>query len=143
DEWIRGPAPGQSLAVYLRSGIAPLLTELAARDPDDSCPTWWPADQTYGFWRRRMAHETTVHRVDVQGALGPVVDPITEEIALDGIDEVLTLWFEHRLAVLNVSATRDYVVAVRTGGREWLVHAGTERTRTFRGWSDPDGPTQA
>ena len=26
--------------------------------------TWWLPDQTVGFWARRMAHETAVHRVD-------------------------------------------------------------------------------
>jgi uncharacterized protein (TIGR03083 family) len=141
-EWQRSPRPGQDLAAYVRAGVAPLLVELAAHRPDEICQTWWPADQTYGFWRRRMAHETIVHRIDVQGAAGGPIDDVDDDIALDGIDEVLTLWFEHRLAVLNVTATRDHVVTIRTGGREWVAHAGLERNHTHRpvdpAETDPD-----
>lgn len=135
DEWQSAPVPGQSLAGFVRSGIAPLLVELSAHEPDAPCSTWWLADQTYGFWRRRMAHETTVHRVDVQGAAGVDIDEVAEDIAVDGIDEVLTLWFEHRLRELNMAGTRDHKVTVRSGGREWLTMATTERTSTKRAWS--------
>lgn len=130
--WQEEPSPGQDLADYVRSGAAPLLAELGAHQPDEPCPTWWPDEQNYGFWRRRMAHETTVHRYDVQGAAGTTPDPVPDDVALDGIDEVLTLWFLHRLSVLGVSGTRDQVVSVRAGGLEWLAAAGTERTATRR-----------
>jgi uncharacterized protein (TIGR03083 family) len=123
-EWQRDPAEGQDLAGYVRSGVAPLLAELSAHRPQDECPTWWPVEANYGFWRRRMAHESTVHRYDVQGAAGMTPDDVPEDVALDGIDEVLTLWFEHRLSVLGVSGTRDKVVSVRAGGMEWLARAG-------------------
>lgn len=131
-EWQREPAGHQDLADFVRTGAAPLLAELAAHRPDESAPTWWPDEPNYGFWRRRMAHETTVHRYDVQGAAGMVPDEVPDDIALDGIDEVLTLWFLHRLAVLGVSGTRDQVVLVRTGGLEWLTRAGAEHTSTRR-----------
>jgi uncharacterized protein (TIGR03083 family) len=131
-DWQDAPAGGQELADYVRSGAAPLLAELGAHQPDEPCPTWWQDEQNYGFWRRRMAHESTVHRYDVQGAAGTVPDEIPDDIALDGIDEVLTLWYLHRLEVLGVSGTRDQVVSVQAGGLEWLAGAGTERTSTRR-----------
>jgi hypothetical protein len=139
-EWQRAPAPGQSLPGFVRSGVAPLVAELSAHEPDEPSSTWWPADRTYGFWRRRMAHETTVHRVDVQGAAGIEIDEVAEDIAVDGIDEVLTLWFEHRLAELNITGTRAHTVAIRTGGREWLATADPDRTSTRRAWSAEDDP---
>jgi uncharacterized protein (TIGR03083 family) len=139
--WQREPAEGQELADFVRSGAAPILAELAAHQPDEPCPTWWQDEQNYGFWRRRLAHETTVHRYDVQGASGPatgtIPDEVSDDIALDGIDEVLTLWFLHRLEALGVSGTRDQVVAVQAGGLEWLTRAGTELTSTRR----PGDPT--
>jgi uncharacterized protein (TIGR03083 family) len=130
--WQHAPAAGQELADYVRSGAAPLLAELGTHQPDEPCPTWWEKEQNYGFWRRRMAHESTVHRYDVQGAAGMDVKEIPEDIALDGIDEVLTLWYLHRLEVLGVSGTRDQVVSIQAGGLEWLAGAGTERTSTRR-----------
>ncbi len=138
-EWQRAPAPDEDLGDYVQDGALPLLAELAAHDPDEPCPTWWPAERNYGFWRRRMAHESTVHRHDVQGAAGLAPAPISDDVALDGIDEILTLWFLHKLAVLGVSGTRDQLVSIRAGGLEWLARAGTERTYTIR----PGDPVDA
>lgn len=140
-EWQRDPAAGQDLADYVRSGVAPLIAELAAHDPAQECQTWWDEERTFGFWRRRMAHETTVHRYDIQGAAGMVPDDVPDDVALDGIDEVLTLWFTHRLDVLNVRGTRDQVVSVQAGGLEWLARAGTDRTSVHRPGDPPDTTT--
>jgi len=81
-----------------------------------------------------MAHETTVHRVDAQGAAGSAITAVAADIAVDGIDEVLSLWFQHRLAVLDVHGTREYAVVVRAGDREWLARAGPDRVTTSRVW---------
>lgn len=122
--WQREPVKGQPVERYLRTALAAITDELGAHDPLTVCPTWWPAHECYGFWYRRLAHETTVHRVDVQAAVGQAADSVDlmdEQVALDGIDEVLTLWFAHRLAVLGVSGTRHGRVAVRAGGRTWIA----------------------
>ena len=50
--------------------------------------TFNPDDKTSGFWYRRMALESVVHRIDVEQA-HDVVTPIDPELALDGIDELL------------------------------------------------------
>jgi uncharacterized protein (TIGR03083 family) len=50
--------------------------------------TFNPRDSTSGFWYRRMAQESLVHRIDVEQAHG-VVTPIDVDLALDGIDELL------------------------------------------------------
>src|SRR5215469_3181220 len=45
-----------------------------------------------GFWIRRMAHETLVHRADAQLAAGAAPEPLIEaEVAADAIDEWLML----------------------------------------------------
>lgn len=122
--WQREPEQGQDLEDYLRAGIEALLGPLREVPPEEICTTWWPEDPTCGFWRRRMVHETTVHRVDVQGAAGLDVDPVPADIAVDGIDEVLTLWFERRLELLGVTGTRQARVAVRCGETQWLTATG-------------------
>lgn len=120
EQWQESPPDGD-LVGFVRTGLGDLLTELRRHDPADPCDTWWPADRTHGFWRRRMAHETTVHRVDVQAAAGGAVHPIDPEVALDGIDELLFLWFGHRLGELRMSSPQQGAVALSAAGRRWLA----------------------
>ncbi|GAA4442799.1 maleylpyruvate isomerase family mycothiol-dependent enzyme [Actinokineospora soli] len=119
--WSRQPRDGEPVEDYLRDGLRALLGELAAHPPDTPCASWHPYDRTYGFWRRRMAHESTVHRTDIEAALGRDLTPIAEEVALDGVDEVMHLWFTHRLAERGVVGTRHATVAVRSAHRAWLA----------------------
>jgi uncharacterized protein (TIGR03083 family) len=80
--------PGTELVDWFSGSLAALLAELRGRGPAAPAYTWWPDDQTVGFWYRRMAQETAVHRLDVEDALGEPT-PIDPELAVDGIDEVL------------------------------------------------------
>ena len=56
--------------------------------PERSTWSWHHSDQTVDFWFRRMAHETVIHRIDAEQAVG-TVSKIDEAFALDGVDEVL------------------------------------------------------
>ncbi|GLY66266.1 maleylpyruvate isomerase N-terminal domain-containing protein [Amycolatopsis taiwanensis] len=126
--WQSDPVPGQTTEQYLRTGLAALLGELTTHDPGQYAAGWWPADLTYGFWSRRMAHETTIHRTDVQGAAGVDITEIAEDIAIDGIDEVLSAWFGRRLPMLGLSGTTTRSVAVQTAGHTWIARAGPDET---------------
>jgi uncharacterized protein (TIGR03083 family) len=136
--WQRGPDEGQPVEDYLRSGLRAMLDHLAAHDPREFCPTWWPDDERYGFWYRRLAHEATVHRVDVQQAAGIDRDAVPEDVAVDGIDEALSLWFTHRLAVLGLRGTRHARIGVSAGGREWIARARPTGTSAWRVESDDE-----
>jgi uncharacterized protein (TIGR03083 family) len=83
-----GPPAGADLLAWYAAGLDRLLDTLAAADPATPAFTWYPGDQTVGFWYRRMAHETAVHRADVESATGRVA-PLPPDIAVDGIDELL------------------------------------------------------
>ncbi len=120
EQWQRSPSDGDLLD-FVRTGLAELLTELGLHEPTEPCDTWWPEDRTHGFWRRRMAHETTVHRIDVQAAAGGPVHPVDPDVALDGIDELLFLWFGHRLGELRMSSPRQGSVALSAAERHWLA----------------------
>ncbi|HEU5474007.1 MAG TPA: maleylpyruvate isomerase family mycothiol-dependent enzyme [Actinophytocola sp.] len=148
--WQREPDRGQPVEEFLLAGLRAVLDHLAAHDPAEECPTWWPERQNYGFWYRRLAHEATVHRVDVQQAAGVDRDPVPEDVALDGIDEGLSLWFTHRLAVLGVRGTRHARVRIRAGGREWLARVTPTGTSAWRVEAGPEpadgavsGPAEA
>ncbi len=72
---------------WLADGGAALVATLRATDPE--APMWaWGADQHVAFWSRRQAHETAIHRADLELALGrtPSIEP---SLAIDGIDELL------------------------------------------------------
>ena len=75
----------------LRSEYAALRDRLTARAPATPTWTWWPAEQDLGFWIRRMAQETAVHRWDAESAAaGPGgAAPIPDDLATDGVDELL------------------------------------------------------
>lgn len=73
----------------LDRAYAALTDEFATRSPDSVAATWYEPDQTVGFWVRRMAQETVVHRVDAELAAGKPVGAIPADLAIDGVDEVL------------------------------------------------------
>lgn len=112
--WAQSPQAGQDLAVWARAGSATLLETLASLSPARPCATWSATDRTVGFWIRRMAHETAVHRVDAAQALGERwrVDP---ELAVDGVAEALELWLGTRLGTRVAGSGR--VVRLVTGAR--------------------------
>jgi len=136
--WQRAPEDDQSVQDYLRAALRAIVAELSAHDPAEGCPTWWPLDQTYGFWCRRLAHETTVHRIDVQQAVAGIAvgGRLDEEIAFDGIDEILSLWFTHRLGVLGVTNSWTGDVAVVAGRRRWIARITATGTASWRAQRD-------
>jgi uncharacterized protein (TIGR03083 family) len=74
-------------AAWFRRGGASLLATL--RDADPAAAMWaWGPDQHVSFWSRRQLHETLVHRIDLELALG-VASEIEVLVASDAIDEFL------------------------------------------------------
>ncbi len=107
-----------------------LLTELTERDPREVRSSWWPDDQTVGFWYRRMALETAVHRVDAELA-HDVVTPVDAVLALDGIDEVLRMrlagpWWDGDYLTAEPIDDR---VRVSSGGRSWTATLAARSVR--------------
>lgn len=97
-----------------------LVAELRTRGPDAPSYTWHAPDQTVGFWYRRMTHETAIHRVDAQLALGAAT-PVDAVLAADGVDEMLDVMLSGDYSDLPVPGL-DSAVRLHAGGREWLVH---------------------
>ena len=85
--------PPTGLVEWFLAGSEKLLTTLAQTDPGIPVYSWFPPEQNVGFWYRRMAHETAIHRVDAELGHG-TINPIDSGLAADGIDEVLTVMME-------------------------------------------------
>jgi uncharacterized protein (TIGR03083 family) len=101
-----------------------LVEVLTVADPMAPSWTWWPPDQTVGFWVRRMAHETAVHRVDVEAAVG-TAQPIDADLALDGVDEVLHLMLAGDWST-EPQPDLTGIVEIATGGQSWRVAMAPE-----------------
>ena len=124
DEWEPQPVGARPLH-WFRASLQAMLDELESRDPGSAALTRCPHDPTVGFWYRRMALETVVHRVDVEQALGAPT-PVDEALATDGIDEVLTVFLRDGWAGPPDPAAQDpgdRSIAVRAGGLAWLCRA--------------------
>jgi len=114
---------------WLRAGAARIIDAVREAGSDLVWSFIGPAPA--GFWIRRMAHETLVHRADAQLAAGGEPEPLIEaEVAADAIDEWLMLLTGGILgnagertetlpagAGLHIHATDDGL-----GGRgEWMI----------------------
>lgn len=82
------PPADEAIPDWLEAGAEMLATKLATTDPAKPCWTWVPFDDSVGFWARRTAHETAMHRWDAQNADGEA-DAVEPELAADGVDEYL------------------------------------------------------
>jgi uncharacterized protein (TIGR03083 family) len=108
-------------------GYAALAPELAAHKPSDPAFTWHGPDQTIGFWIRRMAQETVIHRVDGELAAGVPIAPISADLAEDGIDELLVIFVEYGFTQYPeelpglLEGYEHGAVLVRAGDRTWLI----------------------
>jgi uncharacterized protein (TIGR03083 family) len=116
--------PGAPMAV-LDDAYRQLVGELTARKPSDTALTWYEPDQTVGFWYRRMAQETVIHRVDAELAAGLPIAPISADLAADGIDEVLVAFLAYETRTWPDDFPHltggDLSVLVGVGDARWLV----------------------
>ena len=129
--------PDDELLDWFRAGHAGLVDTLRRSRPDVDCWSFLPAPSPLSFWARRQAHETAVHRADVESVRGSRPE-LSTTFAVDGIDELLLGFFSRprgRLVAdppvtLGICATDAgegdcWSVAIRPGGRE--VTRGTDR----------------
>jgi uncharacterized protein (TIGR03083 family) len=122
---------------WFRDAHARLLEMFAQSESTTPSATWWPPDQTVGFWARRMAQETAVHRVDAELASGDPT-PIDAELATDGVDEILKIMLEGDWSDDADEAMTGQRVAVSTGGRAWQVVLDREAVSVSEGGGEGD-----
>ncbi len=114
--------PGEGVLDWYRATLAELVVDLrAVDDPDRPVYAFAPAHQRAGFWPRRMAQETTVHRVDAEQAVGRPVGPIPPALAVDGIDEVLSVFVPALGAGRSPGDGRTVHLHATDAEGEWLI----------------------
>lgn len=121
------------LVDWFRVGNAELVRTLEKAPADLRCWQFLPAPSPLGFWARRQAHETTVHRVDADAATGCGASaPVDPEFAADGIDELVTCFVsgrDRRLRGRRPTRLRLHATDVDAA---WLVRIGPDLPRAER-----------
>ncbi len=121
DERVLGPDLAEEYAGASQALVAQ-LRELPGEHP---CWTFDKTNRTASFWQRRQLHEVAVHRWDVSPY------PLTDEIALDGIDEVIR-FFAPRQVSLGRTTLPTGSLHLEAAGRDWQVGVG-DPTETLTG----------
>ncbi len=134
-----GPTEPAALATWLREGAHDLVRTLAAHDPEQPCWAFAPPF-TVGFWLRRQAHETTLHRWDAASSLGSAVS-IPDAVADDGIDEVVSVFVPRQVRLGRLVARRSAIELVSPSGGSTLLSSGDRHsaapTATVTGPAEP------
>jgi uncharacterized protein (TIGR03083 family) len=114
--------PTDGVLDWYRATLVQLVADLrAVDDPDRPVYAFAPEHQRAGFWPRRMAHETTVHRVDAEQAVGRPVGPIGPALAVDGIDEVFSIFVPAMGAGRSPGDGRTVHLHATDAEGEWLI----------------------
>jgi uncharacterized protein (TIGR03083 family) len=143
------PAPESGEVPWFRSALVELVGELETRGPDAPAYTWHPEDQTVGFWHRRMAQETAVHRIDVESAFGEMT-AIEDDLALDGVDEFLDLFLggewdidDDEWGDVSPQAGAGTTTAVSVGTHTWRITLHADRVDISRNAGHADATVTA
>jgi uncharacterized protein (TIGR03083 family) len=117
---------GDRLPDWCRDAHRVLVSALEA--PDAGAETKWsflPAPSPLGFWARRQAHETAIHRADAQIAAGIPIE-FDAGFAADGIGELLGGFMARRRGRLVADPPTSLGVSATDAEAEWTVLIGPE-----------------
>ncbi len=120
DPWPPGWPADRDPVEWLGDAHERLLEMFDRSTPTTPSATWWPPDQTVGFWARRLAHETAVHRIDAELAIGTPT-PVNAELAVDGVDEILIVMLAGDWSEEPDDRATGQQVGISTGGKTWRV----------------------
>ncbi|MFD6531643.1 maleylpyruvate isomerase family mycothiol-dependent enzyme [Streptomyces sp. NPDC060184] len=122
----------KELLDWFTDGHRDLVAALGAAPRDLACWTFMPAASGSAFWARRQLHETTVHRVDAESALGAPYSPVGTARALDGVDELLTGFHARAKSRVRTEDPRVLRVHAVDAGVAWTVHLSAGPPRAVR-----------
>lgn len=115
-------ATDPGLGEWVANGTSGLVGALGSVEPGEPTWSWWPDGQRAGFWSRRMAQETLVHRWDTERGAGVAMAPMDPALAADGVDEYLEIFVPRVRARLSSPGAGEtaHLHCTDTDG-EWLV----------------------
>lgn len=141
---IQKQVPAEDLVAWFTAGAREVDAALRDAAPDVAAMVFLndpPAPRL--FWARRQAHETMIHAVDaVAASLGRFptaaeVD-VDDDVALDGIDELLTGFFTRGASPIADDLPFTVAVLPDDHDRAWTMHVVDGRMTTTREHEDAE-----
>jgi uncharacterized protein (TIGR03083 family) len=105
---------------WFRAGTASLLEQLEKVSADEECWSWFEPGRRVGWWARRMAFESVVHRWDTDAAMGDAF-PVPSDVAADGIDEYLDVFVAASRAANDAPAGPTINFACSDRSDQWWL----------------------
>ncbi|MEV4822272.1 maleylpyruvate isomerase family mycothiol-dependent enzyme [Micromonospora sp. NPDC049274] len=142
EPWPSAELASEAPLALLDRAYAELRAEFAAHDPQDPAGSWYAPGRSVGFWIRRMAQETVIHRIDAELGVGAPVAPVPDDLAVDGVDELLRVFVEYSVAEWAdafreiLAGSPGWTFAVRADDTAWSVRTGPAVFRVTDGVAD-------
>lgn len=114
------PPPADGRLDWYAGAAASLAATLRATDPEAECWHFGPKPRTARFWFRRQAHEIAVHLADARAAAGLRPDGLPDAAAVDGIDEVVTVFYPRQVRLGRIAPLAGGLT-VRAGDATWTL----------------------
>jgi len=124
--------PDAALFDWFVAGHSALIAALQGADPDLHCWTFLPAPSPLAFWARRQAHETTIHSRDAEAAAKRAT-PVSRDLAVDGIDELLFGFLARTRGRLVADPPVSLAIVADDTGDAWTIHIERAGRRSARG----------
>ena len=119
----REEPPVDGLVAWYAEGHGRLVRALRTVPPD--APAWHmspAAERVATSWARRQAHELAVHRMDLEAAAGRPHEPLDDDLAEDGVDELLGIVVPRWADTEPLSGAEATVgITSRGSDRHWTV----------------------
>lgn len=115
-----GPTDAAGLVAWYREGADELTALLTATDEAAEVWSFGPKPRTARFWSRRQAHETAMHAEDLGLAAGGL-PPLPAELAVDGVDEVVTMMFPRQVRLERTPPLERSLALIPDGAPRWVL----------------------
>jgi len=120
---VPNPPAGAEVLAWASEAVAGLTEALEHSDPDTIRPSF-AGPVAASWWVRRMAHELSMHRWDIDSATGTPT-PIDPAVSVDGIDEIFEVFVPTRMRFESLAANGETMHLHSTdqneGAGEWTA----------------------
>ena len=115
---------------WLDEGATLLIATLRSAPASLDCFTFIPGVSPRSFWVRRQAHETAIHRADLEAAAGWPVTPVEASFAQDGLGEIVGAFATEPGFAVNRPGR---LLLDASDGPAWMVTFGGDRNLVTSG----------